>query len=57
MRDFFSPGRSVAVGSEGMAATSHPLSTLAAVEILKSAATPWTPRLRPSRSNASSSRP
>ena len=36
MRDFFSPGRSLAVGSEGMAATSHPLSTLAAVEILKS---------------------
>ena len=36
MRDFFSPGRSLAVGSGGMAATSHPLSTLAAVEVLKS---------------------
>ncbi len=36
MRDFFTPGRSLAVGSGGMAATSHPLSTLAAVEVLKS---------------------
>jgi len=35
MRDFFPPGRSLAVGSTGMAATSHPLSTLAAVEVLK----------------------
>jgi gamma-glutamyltranspeptidase/glutathione hydrolase len=34
-RDFFSPGRSLAVGEKGMAATSHPLATLAAVEILK----------------------
>ena len=36
VRDFSIPGRSLAVGSGGMAATSHPLSTLAAVEVLKS---------------------
>lgn len=35
MRDFFQPGRSLAVGTAGMAATSHPLATLAAVEVLK----------------------
>ena len=35
MRDFFPPGRSLAVGSTAMAATSHPLSTLAAVDVLK----------------------
>jgi gamma-glutamyltranspeptidase/glutathione hydrolase len=35
MRDFFTPAPSLAVGSSGMAATSHPLSTLAAVEVLK----------------------
>jgi gamma-glutamyltranspeptidase/glutathione hydrolase len=35
MRDFFLPGRSLAIGSAGMAATSHSLSTLAAVEVLK----------------------
>lgn len=34
-RDFELPGHSVAVGSNGMAATSHPASTLTAIEILK----------------------
>lgn len=34
-RDFFKPGRSVAVSDKGMAATSHPLATLAAVDILR----------------------
>ena len=34
-RNFEAPGRSVAVGRDGMAATSHPQSTLAAIEILK----------------------
>jgi gamma-glutamyltranspeptidase/glutathione hydrolase len=35
MRDFMTVGRSVAVAENGMAATSHPESTLAAVEMLK----------------------
>lgn len=35
MRDFMTPGRSLAVGERGMAATSHPLATLAAIEILR----------------------
>ena len=35
MRDFNRPGRSLAIGSDGMAATSHPLATLTAVEVLK----------------------
>lgn len=39
MRDFENPGRSLAVGRKGMAATSHPASTLVAVEILKSGGT------------------
>jgi gamma-glutamyltranspeptidase/glutathione hydrolase len=36
MRDFHQPTRSAALGVEGMAATSHPLATLAAVEVLRS---------------------
>ncbi len=36
MRDFSRPGRSMAVAGTGMAATSHPMATLAAVETLKS---------------------
>ena len=36
MRDFEQPGRSVATGKNGMAATSHTTATLTAVEILKS---------------------
>ncbi len=39
MRDFENPGRSLAVGRKGMAATSHPASTLVAVEILKAGGT------------------
>jgi gamma-glutamyltranspeptidase/glutathione hydrolase len=34
-RDFFKPGRSVAISDKGMAATSHPQATLAAVDILR----------------------
>jgi gamma-glutamyltranspeptidase / glutathione hydrolase len=35
LRDFSRPGRSMAVAGSGMAATSHPMATLAAVEILR----------------------
>lgn len=35
MRDFMTPSRSVAVGDRGMAATSHPQATLAALDMLK----------------------
>src|SRR3979411_2224636 len=35
-RDFMVPGRSLAVGDRGMAATSHPAVTLAAVDMLRS---------------------
>lgn len=34
-RDFHLPGRSPVVSSEGMAATSHPLATLAAIDVLR----------------------
>lgn len=36
LRDFMAPGRSLAIGDRGMAATSHPAATLAAVEVLRS---------------------
>src|SRR4029079_7956246 len=36
LRDFMTPGRSLAVGDRGMAATSHPAVTLAAVDMLRS---------------------
>jgi gamma-glutamyltranspeptidase / glutathione hydrolase len=36
MRNFEHPGRSIAVGRSGMAATSHPAATLTAIDILKS---------------------
>ena len=35
MRNFELPGRSIAVGRRGMAATSHPAATLAAVDVLR----------------------
>src|ERR1700753_1453965 len=35
MRTFEDPGRSLVVSKRGMAATSHPLSTLVAIEILR----------------------
>ncbi len=35
LRDFNVPGRSLAIASDGMAATSHPLATLTAIEVLK----------------------
>ena len=34
-RDYFSPGRSTAVAENGMAATSQPMATMAAVDVLK----------------------
>src|ERR1700678_4002569 len=36
MRDFERPGRSVVMSTHGMAATSHPLSSLVAIDVLKS---------------------
>jgi gamma-glutamyltranspeptidase / glutathione hydrolase len=36
MRDFNVPGRSVAMTANGMAATSHPMATLAGLDVLRS---------------------
>ncbi len=38
MRDFHGPARSSAYATEAMAATSHPLATAAAIDILKAGA-------------------
>src|SRR4029079_10740563 len=35
MRDFELPGRSEALGTRAMAATSHPLATITAIEVLR----------------------
>src|SRR5436190_17391726 len=39
IRDFHRPGRSPVLASEGMAATSHPLATAAAIDALKAGGT------------------
>ena len=47
MRSFDRPGRSAAYGTRGMAATSAPLATLAAIDTRALAATRLTPRWSP----------
>ncbi len=52
-RNFEKPGRSLAFGTNAMAATSHPASTLTAIEIMKAGGNAWMPQSRPVRCSRS----